>query len=260
MRKSNEGLARDISDRFGVGGDLRPIVPPMKNILGARFTTGLKIQDILGTKSKPTASMLGVQKPVMLEASEIARKHFGSGLGAARFDILGQGGKSKFDELLPKGIAAELFGFRRPPYPKMFDSAAFGLRLGEIVGLGNGRGLSDLSAAAFSKTLRRDSGLFGFRGVGDQLARINRDWIERLKESYPPNWRELDRDELDSAVDLMLDDGPSLAWVPRLETCGRSLPPMTKRHGRECCWPEATRSWRTSKACSARLCLLTSCR
>jgi hypothetical protein len=218
MRKSNEGLARDISDRFGFGGGLRPIVPSVKNILSARLTTELKIQDILGTRSKPTVSMLGVQRPAMLEASEIARNHLGSGLGAGRFDILGKGGKTKFDELLPKGIAAELFGFRRPPYPKMFDTAAFSLRLGEIVGLDKGRGLSDFSAAtAFSKTLRHDSGLFGFRGVGDQLARINRDWIERLKESYPPNWRELDRDELDSAVELMLDDGPSLAWVPRLE-------------------------------------------
>lgn len=151
----------------------------------------------------------------MLEASEMAQKHL---LRAGRFDILGKSGKNRFDELLPKDFAADLFGLRRSPYPKMFDNAAFSLRLGEIVGLDKGRGLSDFSAAAsFSKMLRHDGKLLGFRGLGDQLARINRDWIERLKESYPPNWRDLDRDELDSAEELMLDGGPSLAWVPRLE-------------------------------------------
>ncbi|HWD39930.1 MAG TPA: hypothetical protein VG944_13865, partial [Fimbriimonas sp.] len=214
MRRSNEGLARDISDRFG-GAGLRPIVPSMKNMLGTSFTTELRILDILGTKSKLSSSMLDVQRPAMLEASEMAQKHL---LRAGRFDILGKSGKNRFDELLPKDFAADLFGLRRSPYPKMFDNAAFSLRLGEIVGLDKGRGLSDFSAAAsFSKMLRHDGKLLGFRGLGDQLARINRDWIERLKESYPPNWRDLDRDELDSAEELMLDGGPSLAWVPRLE-------------------------------------------
>lgn len=38
---------------------------------------------------------------------------------------------------------------------------------------------------------------------------------ERLVEAYPPNWRDLTFDEVERVVDLMLDHGVSLAWVPR---------------------------------------------
>lgn len=42
------------------------------------------------------------------------------------------------------------------------------------------------------------------------------DWLERLKRSYPANWRDLDRDEVDAVVKLMLETGLCLAWAPRV--------------------------------------------
>jgi hypothetical protein len=218
MRKNMAGLGRKISDQYDLASSLRPILDCMQHTLGTRYATDTKFHGILGTNPKLAESMLGKQRPTLFEASQIVQKHFGTRHGPGKFDFPGLGGNGSFDQLLPKGLAAELFGLRRPLYPKMIDSAVFDMQLGETVGLGKRLGLADFSAVtAISKTLKYNGKQPWLRGAGEQLARFTKDWIEQLKRSYPANWRDLDRDEMDAAVELMLDCGPSLAWVPRVE-------------------------------------------
>jgi hypothetical protein len=218
MKKSTERLARDISDRFGLGARMRPILNSVHNTLATRYAADMKFQGVLGINPKLAEPAFGIQSPTLFRASELVRKNFGSKDGAAKFDFLGLGGKITFDQLMPKGLSAELFGLHRSMYPKMLDPAAFDLRFEAAANLEKRFGLADFSAAtALSKTLRHDVDPFGLRGVGEQLARFNQDWIERLKRSYPANWRDLTREEIDQAVKLMVDPGLALAWVPRVE-------------------------------------------
>ena len=52
-----------------------------------------------------------------------------------------------------------------------------------------------------------------FDGVSDAL----KTWREHFEEALPENWRNLDRDELDAAVELTTKAGPCVAWAPRTE-------------------------------------------
>jgi hypothetical protein len=218
MRESSKRVARSMSDRFGLGAGLRPIFDSVQHTLGARYATDMKFQGILGLNSKLAEPGLAIQSPGLFRAREQVQKNLGAKYGTGKFDLLGLDGKHKFDQLMPKAVAAELFGLHRPLYPKTLDPAAFDLRLRPIVGLENRFGLADFSAVtAISKSLKYNGHPPWLRGVGEQLARFNKDWIERLKKSYPANWRDLTQKEIDAAAELMLDPGLSLAWVPRIE-------------------------------------------
>jgi hypothetical protein len=218
MRESSERLVRGMSDRLGLGAGMRPIFDSMQHALGARYAADLKFQGILGVNAKLARPAFGIQSPGIFKASEIVQKHFGARYGEGKFDFLGLGGKSAFDQLVPKGLTAELFGLRRPMYPKMLDPAVFDVKFDAAAGLEKRFGLADFSAVtAISKTLKYNGEPPWLRGVGEQLARFNKDWIERLKRSYPANWRDLTREEIDQAVKLMVDPGLALAWVPRAE-------------------------------------------
>jgi hypothetical protein len=218
MRESSERLVRGMSDRLGLGAGMRPIFDSMQHALGARYAADMKFQGILGVNAKLARPGFGIQSPGIFKASEIVQKHFGARYGEGKFDFLGLGGKSAFDQLVPKGLTAELFGLRRPMYPKMLDPAVFDVKFDATAGLEKRFGLADFSAVtAISKTLKYNGEPPWIRGVGEQLARFNKDWVEQLKRNYPANWRDLNRDEMDAAVELMLDSGPSLAWVPRVE-------------------------------------------
>jgi len=185
---------------------------------GARYATDMKFQGILGINAKFAEPGLGIQSPGLFRASELVQKHFGAKYGSGKFDFLGLGGNGRFDQLMPKGLSAELFGLHRPMYPKMLEPAAFDMRFDAAAGLEKRFGLADFSAVtAISKTLKYHGEPPWLRGVGDQLARFNKDWIKRLKRSYPANWRELTQEEIDKAAKLMLDPGLALAWVPRVE-------------------------------------------
>jgi hypothetical protein len=185
MRESTKRLARSMSDSFDLGAGMRPIFESVRHTRGTGYATAMKFQGILGLNSKLAEPGLAIQSPGLF---------------------------------MPKGVAAELFGLHRPLYPKMLNPAAFDLRLRPIGGLENRFGLADFSAVtAISKSLKYNGQPPWLRGVGEQLARFNKDWIERLKRSYPANWRDLTRQEIDAAVELMLDPGLSLAWVPRTE-------------------------------------------
>ncbi len=79
-------------------------------------------------------------------------------------------------------------------------------------------GLADFSAiTTIWKMLKYNGEPDWLWGVGEQLDLFNQDWIERLKRSYPANWRDLAPEEIDQAVKLMVDPGLALAWVPRAE-------------------------------------------
>jgi hypothetical protein len=134
------------------------------------------------------------------------------------FRNLLEAAKAKLNHLVPKGITPELLGLRSPRFPKMFDPAGSGMGLDLAMGLEKPFGLTEFSAAtAIAKTLKYNGEPPWLRGIGEQLARFSKDWIEQLKRSYPANWHDLTRQEIDKAVDLMLDPGLSLAWVPRTE-------------------------------------------
>jgi hypothetical protein len=217
LKEGTERLARTMSDRFGFGASMRPILESMQHILGARYATDMKVQHTLRLNPKLVESMVAIQRPALYGASQMAQ-NFGAKYGAGKFDLLGLGGKGAFDRLVPKGLTAELFVLRRQAYPKMLDPGIFDVPFQSGVGLEGRFGIAGLSAReGLSKTLKFNGEPPWFRGVGEQLSRINKGWIERLKRSYPSNWHELDRDEVDAVVELMLDQGPALAWVPRVE-------------------------------------------
>jgi hypothetical protein len=52
---------------------------------------------------------------------------------------------------------------------------------------------------------------------GGDIGRIARSWAEARDRSLPANWRELEREELDAVVEMMVNEGLSLAWAPRIE-------------------------------------------
>jgi hypothetical protein len=123
MRERSERFARSMSDRFGFGPALRPILEPMQHALAARFATNMKFQGILDINRKLVESGFSARSPALFRASELARKSFAAKSGTEEFGVLGMAGKGNLEHLVPKGITPELLGLRSPRFPKMFAPA-----------------------------------------------------------------------------------------------------------------------------------------
>jgi hypothetical protein len=123
------------------------------------------------------------------KASEIVQKAVKVNYGTNRLDAFGLGGGGgKFHSSMRDGVAAELFGHRSPTFLRMLDSTLFDAGFKSVVGRNQRFGLADFSAGtAFSKTVKAYGGPTLFRGVGEQLTRINKEWLRRLRECYPAN-------------------------------------------------------------------------
>jgi len=73
-------------------------------------------------------------------------------------------------------------------------------------------GLSSLGAGAL-RVAPQTPFLSQLTRISDQMA----SFLERMDESLPANWRELERDELSATVEMMKSEGLSLAWAPRAQ-------------------------------------------
>jgi hypothetical protein len=244
LRKSTALLGRKISDQYGFGSGLSPMVASMQRAIGGRFGTFVKAQGIPGLTPKVSDVIGGANRPAMFNASkmiqdtvkfqsksakfdalvpfkatEVVGKAIKANFGTDGFDALRlAGAEGKFPSFMRDGMAADLFGRRSPTFARVIDPTLFDTSFKSVIGRDQRFGLADFSAGtAFSKTIKAHGGPTLFRGVGEQFTRINKEWLRRLREAYPSNWHDLERAEVDQVEKLMLDPGICLAWVPRTE-------------------------------------------
>jgi hypothetical protein len=230
MKVDSQRWGRSMHARLGLGPGLRPILDSMQRALGVQYATEMKTQGVLGLSAKFGDPALRFNTPGLARASEIARTAFGSVDGTGKFDLGGLGGTGKFSlfglgkasqraqQLAATGFAAEVGGVRGAAYLRGLYGSLPDERHHSIIGLGLQAkfGLSDISAVASSaKGFRAYAERSFMRDAGEQLRRVSKDFLESLRQSYPANWRQLDREEINAAEELMLNSGISLAWVPR---------------------------------------------
>jgi hypothetical protein len=230
MKADSQRWGRSMNARLGLGQGLRPILDSVQHTLGLQYGTAMKTQGVLGLSAKFGDPALRFDTPGLARASEIARTAFGSVEGSGKFDFARLGGTGKFSvlglgktsqrpqRLAASGFAAQLRGVHGSAYLEALHDSPPEDRLQSIVGPGLRAelGLSSISAAAsFAKAFGAHAKPSFLRDAGEQLRRVSRDFLESLRQSYPANWRQLDREEINAAEDLMLNSGISLAWVPR---------------------------------------------
>lgn len=177
-RKRAQRWASGLSGQFGLGEMMRPMVARMNVNFAIGWAGRLNYKGVLGVDPKIRDIAVGGFGRDLRKASEIAPKmRFSSALLADHF------------------AATQRQRFSINPWRDA---------------------LQEFSAAtAISKAMRAYGEPPWLGGLNDRLSEITKPWIERLKESYPANWRELTGEEVEQVVRLMLDPGLCLAWVPR---------------------------------------------